>query len=249
MMTRRAMLTGLATIISIGADSSMVDAIPRPPAIWLSPHSDDLLLSMGVSAVEHLQAGRKCIFVLLTQGSSQGTLDKIAAKAGIPLTSEQISIARIKEMADEVSVYNTIGSGSMMINNYRDGTLQINQVKSVVRLLEAQYPGADYKTMTHLDSHPDHAASGKAIQQMRADYEIKTAPRYYVKDYDRARVSSTIPVFGPLTADATRQAIVNRASEAYKIWNPAIGRFSVGYLSVTSSFNELNAKAVNIIHG
>jgi len=239
-------MAGLAATTIIGVKTKMVD---KPPAIFLSPHSDDLLLSMGVSAVEHLQAGRKCIFVLLTQGSSQGTLDKIAAKAGIPLTSEQISVARVKEMADEVTVYNSVGRGSMVINSYVDGTLQVEQVKTVVRQLEAMYPGADYKSMTYLDSHTDHAASGKAIQQMRVNNEIKTPPRYYVKDQDRTRVISTIPTFGPLVADVTRQSIVNRASDAYKVWDISRGRFSVGYLSVTSSFNELNRQAVNILHG
>ena len=247
-MNRRSFIATTAAMSALPmAINQTANAATRSPAVFLFPHADDGLLSMSVSIFQHLDAGRDCIFVLMTQGSSESLRNIVSSRYGSEVTPNQIINSRRREFIDEVSVYEDSGNGRVLIKQYDDGSLTYDQVKRTVLDIEMDHPGADFKVMSYLDGHPDHAQCGKVVRDLYDQGRISSVPRYYVKRSDRVKGVGDGLVWN-VTATDNVQDRIEKAATGYTVWDPNRSRFSVGYTSVGTSFNARMERAIDYIH-
>jgi LmbE family N-acetylglucosaminyl deacetylase len=137
------------------------------PAIFFTPHQDDEVLSMGAAIKEHVQAGREVIVVLCTDGAAS------AVGSRYPSVEEFVA-ERDREFTTAV---HRMGATPVIAENRgRDSMLTVVEAEAIIRPYALQYPTGSLKTMTYYDDHPDHAACGQALKNLKfAD------SRYYIK--------------------------------------------------------------------
>lgn len=216
---------------------------------FYAPHQDDELLSMGVAIRYYLELGYNVHVVLLTDGSATGARRVIngevycpwhkryhnpAAEGYAPLTEADITEARNKEFIESVKALG-VPESNIHIHNFKDGTLTRAQMKTLVRwTYEYRYPNAQHKTMSYHDSHPDHKNAGQALLEMYNSGELSNV-RFYLKQEDQHRFGSYHPYHSGM------YPYLSAAANAYKKWDPANGRFAVGYHSVPAMFDDFLA--------
>lgn len=137
------------------------------PAIWFVPHQDDEVLSMGAAIKQHARAGRRCIVVLMTDGSNSGVKGRYPSEEEFVAERDREFNRAVKQMGAEPVI---------RADRAEDGFLTIAWALGVMQEYASQYPDASLKTMTPHDNHSDHANLGRALQQL--DHPDK---RYYVK--------------------------------------------------------------------
>src|SRR5690606_2048109 len=102
--------------------------------------------------------------------------------------------------------------------------------------LLSKYPNAKFKAMSYLDEHPDHRATGLALQTLHDEGDVLDA-RFYMKTSQ----FGTDSIKGTYFEKAKPEHIpfIEAGVEVYKRWAPELGLYSVGYLSVPKSFDIL----------
>lgn len=228
------------------------------PAIFFIPHQDDETLSMGVAITQHLDAGRDVIAVLYTDGAgsiAQKILNGEAAsswwggthdpdKEGYHyIDNQRFSDARTNELKSALMQLGVKPENIHIRNLSSDGTLTLDEVKSLVLEYAQNYPGASFKAMSQHDGSLSHSISGQALVDLYNQKEI-TDVRLYVSrnDWTRVTVGSTV---SPNASQAFR---VKKAAFVYQAWNPVVGSFAIGYHSVSPQFNSMLAKIQNRYH-
>lgn len=241
-ITRRSFVAG--AVLSLGMPTLFEPY--KPPAIWIGPHADDIVLSMSASLAQHLTAGRECICVTATRGCSEALQRVISDRAGYFVSVEEITRSRLDEFRDEVNAYAQLGKASYLALNNPDGFMTFDAARDILLNLQCMYPDADFKVMSPLDDHPDHAAFGQAAQHLAETGEITRPLRYYAK---RENVlSGLITTAKPYYATAQQTDVVRQAIAGYRYWNPARHRYSAGNLSVPGSFREAYNQPISYVH-
>lgn len=70
MVTRRVVRGGAAAAVGSGvAAHGLASGLPTAPAVFVSPHQDDELLSMGAAIMEHVALGRDVRVLLIGRGN------------------------------------------------------------------------------------------------------------------------------------------------------------------------------------
>lgn len=213
------------------------EAEARPvvqPAIYLVPHQDDELLTMGADMAAHVAAGRPVIVVLVTDGAASSARGKMCRATGYCLTREAFSAARDREFAEAMRV---MGVSSVHYERQPDGQLSDAAARAIVDRWVTAYPYASIKTMSWLDAHPDHAALGRALRaSSAADARFEQYRPYW----------QTMPVRGHYVTGNDR---MKRAAASYGLWRPWAGRYAIGARwSVPSAFRELQADPRSRVH-
>jgi LmbE family N-acetylglucosaminyl deacetylase len=131
----------------------------------------------------------------------------------------------------------------------------IAAAKAVMLPYVQNYPNSFHYTMSPADHHPDHAACGRALREIKADFPtLLGTPRFFVS---RLYWAITPPQDGvhyaqDLLAEAdgtlawfaysgTRYAefaawLREKVVIPYKAWSPAEGAYGLGYHQVTAQF-------------
>ncbi|MCH5586235.1 PIG-L family deacetylase [Shimazuella sp. AN120528] len=229
-----------------------------PPAIFFIPHQDDETLSMGVAITQHLDAGREVIAVLYTDGAGSiaqkilngeassswwgGTHNPVTEGYG-HIDNQRFSDARTHELKSALMQLGVKPENIHIRNLTSDGTLTLDEMKSLVMEYAQKYPGASFKAMSQHDSSLSHSISGQALVDLYNQKAI-TDVRLYVSrnDWNRVTVGSTIT---PNTSQAFR---VKKAAFVYQAWNPMADSFAIGYHSVSPQFNSMLANIQNRQH-
>ncbi|MGM7702982.1 PIG-L deacetylase family protein [Pseudalkalibacillus sp. Hm43] len=217
---------------------------PKGVAIFYSPHPDDETLSMGSTIVHYIKQGYDVHVVLLTEGGGSAVKGKINEKLQnekkAPLTVEEFKKARVKEFKLAVSELGA-DEENVHIYGFTDGNLKIDNVNSVMANFDERYPKAQHFAFSYYDPHPDHAATGKALRDLLQSGRVNEG-MFFVPRYVDVNVGEIAPFEFRYLKD------VKPALDAYGIWNPENGFYSIGKISVTESFKLMEKDPKNKWH-
>lgn len=214
-------------------------------AIFYSPHPDDETLSMGSAILHHLELGEEVHLVLLTQGGASGAFERVNERLreeGLsPITIEAFMEARVAEFKHAVYALG-IDPEHIHLYDETDGDLNSHDVEPVILEMEKRFPKAAHYVFSYKDPHPDHAATGKALQKLYEANKVDQAG-FFVPKY--AGLDLGEPVYAP----EDRQVFLQAALSAYGIWNPESGRYAVDHLSIIKAFEQAETARYDLMHG
>jgi LmbE family N-acetylglucosaminyl deacetylase len=130
----------------------------------------------------------------------------------------------------------------------------IDAAKTVIAQFVADYPNSFHYTMSETDNHPDHAACGLALRQLKNVDPTLVNARFFVSklywDYTANPDVAAQPGLAWFSAGprkAEYDALLRgRVISCFKAWNPAAGSFGIGYHQVVNQFNNCFSTSVNI---
>lgn len=238
-------------------------AVSRP-AVFIVPHQDDEILSMGASIIAHLNAGRDVKVVMVGDGTATGARATLCTQKNICLTPGQIGAARDAEFRDAMSRIG-VPARNIYFEHKPEGRIDNAVANEVISKYVALFgTNASYITMSWLDTHHDHYNLGYALDArcvprgkagatppqlsdcrfyQSALYQPAT-PANVLANYDRV-VTPAGAYYTATGANATR---LRNAAAAYGVYNPEIGRYGIGVLSVASQFAYLSTATRSWYH-
>ncbi|SFJ36722.1 PIG-L family deacetylase [Thermoflavimicrobium dichotomicum] len=236
--------------------------------VYFSPHADDEVLTYSVSILNDLNKGKKVYLVLISDGDRSfareivnGMIDYESLhfeKAGQKvycrihhtyhdpkkekykdgwLSRFDIGQARIREFYKAAE---TLGIPKEQVEVF---TLKNDQytdveVRAIFQLYMDRFPDAEFKTMSKLDKHPDHAKLGKVLEELYLEKKIKK-PTFFLSVYMDRFSKEMIPGRRVrLENPADRQKLV-QALNVYKTWRPREGWYALGLHSVPEQFDRM----------
>ncbi len=110
------------------------------------------------------------------------------------------------------------------------GEIRSNARKFVNAAITRFGTKANYATMSDRDPSPDHAALGIALRERSTHVR---SIRFYFPQYQMSRKPAAVRVSAESAVSATA---LRRAAGEYGYFNPAQGRYGIGWLSVRSAF-------------
>lgn len=235
--------------------------------LLIEPHADDFLLSKGIAAAHWLGAGITVRLLTMSAGGSGGVLDDLAGdvscgwhgyhhnptKEGYtaPLEADFHDL-RLAESRAALGTLAAAINGSGNIAHY-DGGLPtgfgstptgVADAKAVIKDYVDQFDSGTtfFHTMSWTDDHPDHAACGMALRELRQDpaYSyLLSGSRFFVSRlyWGAADVLAQGPVPFPVTASrkAEYDKAVRLAAKCYAAFHPPHS-LGVGYHQVINQF-------------
>ncbi|MBS5788589.1 MAG: cell wall-binding repeat-containing protein [Clostridioides difficile] len=210
--------------------------------VYLNPHQDDEILTMGLTLLRDIQSGKNINFVQVTDGEKTSALftinERLKRENRKILKEEDIIIARNNELALCLSKLGF--SGKVHYLNYENLNVSKEDIYYSVDkiLLENNLSplNTEIKTLSKNEydtskGNYDHFACTDAVNLMSKD-------KFYKKTYIsnkptncNHKLKSIIPT------DEEKRKLVN-ALNAYGVWNPDRGFYSVGYISSPYMFDE-----------
>lgn len=212
------------------------------------------------------------------------------AREGYPsLSTDDIGAARLKEARaalGAMAMFPTTTPGTV-VHHYaglHDGfggpphgaatSTAIAEAKAVIKGFIDEYPNALHYTMSKSDAHPDHAACGAALRELKNDaiygpplvnakffvsrlYWGLSQPNGLYPQVVLDEADGTLAWYGSAsTAFQARKAeydawLRTKVVVPYKAWNPAAGAYGIGYHQVASQFNNNfgpSASVANLWH-
>lgn len=197
----------------------------RPPVIWYAPHPDDETIFMGASIGGQRQ--RRNVVVVVTRGAASQALAKVNAHAPQPLSVEDFQAARQRELAAAVAALG-VAPGDLLAHDLPDGGVEPEAVRRIIRRLAEQHPGAQHRSMSYLDPHPDHRACGEALQQAFTAGEVADCVFHLPVPLVSERLGEPVPL--DVRAIERKRA----ALREYEVWNPSRRRYALGAHSVAT---------------
>ena len=232
--------------------------------VFLTPHNDDELLTMGAGIRQHVNAlgGAKVCVVMMTTGVTSGVQDALKNPSNNPdgkaynLTDAQFTTARDRESWNAL-LYMGVPAANIYLNGYTTANTGVPRIVDVNNGSAAQdaavsnwmgatinYFGArHYKTMTDKSTDTgDHRAMGRALRARVNDPRVLSA-RFYSEPY---RTSSVALI--PVPYSATDKTQLQKANNSFRIWSPTTGFYKIGYRSVTDIFNSHYSNPISYQH-
>ncbi|SHE66526.1 GlcNAc-PI de-N-acetylase [Seinonella peptonophila] len=229
------------------------------PAVFFSPHQDDETLSMSVDILRHIAAGRDTHVVLLTDGGNTsarwaingynsdtntpvtsgywGSRHDPAVEGYSPLTWNDIYDARDKEFR---SALGQLGVPPSNIHLMRTTNRTVAGFKTAMQSIISQFPAnTSYKTMSPIDTHDEHRVVAQALWELWNSGVVSDV-RFWLSRLD-VQNGVTGGSYQTAATTSAELAKIEKATRAYKAWNPAAGSFAVGYHSVPTQFEALLA--------
>lgn len=264
-----------AAVVTVGLIGSLAASVPSHAAtapapkptpvsscqfVFLIPHQDDELLTMGAGIRQHVNAkggGANVCAVMMTTGIGSAVKESLKNPSFNPdgkaynLTDEQFRAARDKETWNAL-VHMGVPASNIYLNGYGTPSTGVNRIRDVNNGSPKQaakiddwmkdtinYFGTprDYKTMTDRSSDTgDHREMGRTLRRLSTTpgYNNKIiSARFYVEPYRRSSVTGSVGNVVPTAADKVQ---LQKANNSFRIWNPSAGYYRIGYRSVTSLF-------------
>ncbi len=229
----------------------------RPRVIlYLAPHQDDELLTMGIDICRMQRAGCRVHIALCTDGSKSNMRFRIMDGRECPyhdgvhsheLDIPQFVAARDREFAESCTALGCRKS-DIHLSPLRavDGELSAEQGEQIIEGLLASLPRrTEVRTISPHGSgkqHSDHTNLGLAAARLYEKGKIK-ALQFFVEPYCLEDCRKEHPELGPRKRlpDAETAERLKKAAAAYSTWSPEEGFYAIGYHSVADSFDEFLA--------
>lgn len=210
MARRWGILVALSVTVPALLVPSPSSARPEPPAIFFVPHQDDDVLMYGADLKNHVRAGRRTIAVLLTDGAASK-----ACRVRFGEDHGACTAARDREFR---AAMEQLGVESIIRHDrLGDGELAEDYVAHVLRQLVERFPRASLRAPSPKDTHPDHAAIGRALRSLPGTRD----KRFYLKP----SLWAVYPDLGRWV----RRRNINLALDAYR---------SFGHVAAATTFAE-----------
>lgn len=204
-------------------------------SIFYSPHADDEVLSLGPSILYHKDKGHKIVVVLLSEGKASSAYEKLNdqlnEKELSTISRDEFANARVKEFKKSVEALG-VKEEDIFIYQLPDGDIQKDSVKKIMKEMNERYPSVTNHVMSYRDPHQDHAATGVALKElMEEDSEFSGLFYIPVQEHKNIESEGSFKVPDHLIED------FENSLNAYRIWDPEDGYYSIGYSSVSPYFD------------
>lgn len=251
--------------------------------IFYSPHPDDETLSMGLAMVHYMASGFDVHLVSMTRGGNGGPLGSFngtnacnwadhpythnpSREGYTTLDAAALGAARLLEARNALGAMSTVTpSAGVTLGNvfHHEGGLPdafgssssgVADAQAVIADFVATYTNTFHFTMSPTDDHPDHAACGQALRNLKdVDPNLANA-RFFVSrlywNYANNPDVAAQPDLQWFNAGARKSeydAILrNRVQKAFSQWAPAAGSFAIGYHQVAGQFASNFGSSVSI---
>ena len=236
---RLAALAALAAVVAVVVPAPAAEAAPAWPVVFVVPHQDDELLSMGAAIRANVRAGRAVEVFLVTDGAATGACRVLGLGPAACSSARDVefrrSVTRLGVPLANVHELIDPARGARFPDGGLDYAAAWRAYDVMAATVAARYPGArgvSWRSMSWTDNHPDHAVLGAVLRDRRA--ELGGDARFYLKDSQGnvapagtvgyvERVTTTIDV-----ADVRNANLAYRQPQA---------RYGIGYLSVRRAFH------------
>lgn len=239
------------------SDTEDGSSVPKDKTVLLlSPHQDDEVLTMGAFAVQALGQGCSVQAVLCTDGSASWVKRELAngltcsfhtGEHAYKLTDNQFVQARDTEFQSSCSALE-LSSASIanVLGRAQDSKLTVEKAKLIIRYYLAKYPNAIVCATSPSvgpEQNSDHRVLGEAALELYEEGAISDL-RLFVEPYYLSQFEQNNP---GISLDCTEveneeeRASFTLAEAVYRLWNPDASRYAIGYHSVGSYFDSLDA--------
>ncbi|MDO4478500.1 MAG: cell wall-binding repeat-containing protein [Lachnospiraceae bacterium] len=223
-------------------------------ALYFIPHQDDELLTFSISILKDLAANLDVHVVLLTDGSRSSVFNQLKNRGynltrgafvrardteftcslmalGVPEANIHIPENRLKDSDVSMNIFTLKNMMAEYLNEYPD---------AVVR---ACYPTSGFAT----DEHLDHGSVGQMAITLRREGFIGELILFEDPYRYQSLMTVGVPPMNSMTvaADSEDAAKLKAAVDAYYVWNPKEGRYSIGGLSSDYNFRKLLNNRIN----
>lgn len=210
--------------------TTSVPKITPTAEVYFLPHQDDEMFMAG-SIKRSVDAGHEVYAVLVTDGSQSRVFEYLKKKY-YPLTREEFSMARDRELLDSLvklglpssHVYFAHSTAHELLDQvYKDGRLTEVEAARLVDFFYKQFGNkTTYITLISSRTHRQHSDHYALSQALLHDVQIQ-----------RKRFFSEDPHLGQLVSLSKAElAAKQQALRAYSVWDPKRGRYAVGGQSV-----------------
>lgn len=238
-------------------------------AIYLIPHPDDESLTFSIPMLNDIRAGKRVYLVLFTSGTGTVARDTVNGVYDEESTDPNHKPGDRKYCSwhhryhDPVAEHyldkhlTTARTGELRLEEFHNSVVALgiplsrvqiiplnhftyDSVRAVMRMQIHLFPNAQFKSMSRLDFHPQHALMGRVLDDLYANGEIKGGKVNFVSIGTDRFTTIKVPSYKMfLTNPSDAQRILN-SIDAYKLWDPQHGHYALGYHSVGSSFESLS---------
>ncbi len=219
-------------------------------SVYVIPHQDDELISMVGGVTADVVAGRDVWVVKINRGDWSSAYDQLCQQKGYCLSRVEFGAARDRELVDS-AVAMGVRADHVVLNHVIEQNPGYNdEVDRVVAGLVDRFGrDARFNAISFLDLHSSHAPVGYDYK-MRCEGEGLSRCRWFQSPlYQPGSKIATKPVEAPaalwLPASST---VVTRAVNAYKKWDPANGRYAIGWLSVQNQLSHTMSHPGSLVH-
>jgi LmbE family N-acetylglucosaminyl deacetylase len=204
-------------------------------SVFYSPHADDEILSLGPSILRQIDKGNEVAVVLLSHGEASNSFletNNTLKEKGFPMiTREEFGESRIKEFKMSVEALG-VKAANIHVYDLPDGKFTKKEIMNVMTEMDEKYPDARHHSLSYRDPHHDHALSGEGLRQLVDERKIESALYYLpVQEFENIDYDGSYVVPKKLN-DHFFDSL-----DAYNVWKPEDGFYSIGYTSVTSYFS------------
>ncbi|MDQ1290050.1 MAG: hypothetical protein QG622_3616 [Actinomycetota bacterium] len=230
----------------------------RPTDIFYTPHPDDETLSMGVLIAAATQRGDRVIVVGLSDGRTTGAMRSVDDRLARPgpwtthvLTQDGIAAARVGELRRAVADLGVMPENVFLAHLDAPGTdggstVTVAEAQQVMRAFAERFPGATHLTMSFVaERQLDHLDSGVALKNLR-DAGVVRSARWAVS---RLWWTAASPAWSWVRPGTVALQRVRRALREYRVWNPELGEYAIGFTSVRSQFLAQAQDTRDRVHG
>ena len=248
-------------------------------AVFYAPHPDDETLSMGLAMITFIAVGYDVHLVSMNKGGNGGPLGSFngdnacnwsgehpythnPSREGYTAhTATSLATARFLEARAALGAMATVtpSPGITLGNIYHhDGGLPdafgntptaVADAQAVIASYVQDLPNSFHYTMSPTDDHPDHAACGQALRNLKtvdpslANARFFVSRLYWATSQPNGQYPADVAAqpdlawFNAGTRKAEFDAILRgRVVKAFNSWNPACGSYAIGYHQVVNQF-------------
>ena len=245
-------------------EMAIKEKINESVILYISPHQDDELLTMGVDICNEFERNESNLHICLLTDGSKSSIKKVLSngrrckwhfgKHKYHLSFEQFVKARdVEFMSSCRSLGFQMHQVHILQNRAIDGELTVETAKKYIKQIISEFPqnvivctispfGAD-------EQHSDHRNLGQAAIDLFNEGDINelrlfVEPYCYVssrKSYPNLELSTIYP-------SAKGKKVLKKAAKQYALWKPRKERFAIGYHSVSKMFNSFLMEPVGFFH-
>ncbi len=221
------------------------EAHPEVAVLYI-PHPDDEIISFGAWILYALSEDIDVHVVFLTRGGASIAIhpvnNRLEAMGRDPIDVEEFMQGRIRE-ATLSMLRIGVPEKNLHVLDLPDGAVTPEQVEAVIRDFEARFPGASHRSTSYHDRHTDHRAAGEALLRLYDAGEVSHA-RFHVPLYHWDD-----PIPGDLAPwSEAWEARYHEGLNAFRLWLPEEGYYSVGYKSTKDSIDTRYEEPRSKIH-
>lgn len=226
--------------------------------LYFAPHQEDEVLNMGIGIVESIKVYDTHV-ILCTDGSKSSVRKVLNNNKICPyhfgihryeLSEEAFVLARDKEFYESCK---RLGMKYENIHIYKnrtiDGELSIEKSRDIINTYLENYPNAKVRTITPFgceSQHSDHKNLGLAALELYMEGKIENL-EFFVEPYFSEEFKDTNKDIN-LEIKTTEDDNILKALMSYRVWNPKIGRYAVGYHSTRRYFKRFKKERLAYIH-